>query len=214
MTRIASRSRARSHDHPPSTVDRRARRCSASLRSSRYSRRASRSSISLSAYTSPPSATNRTTCREMPRCGISTSRSSSSPPAARPRAGQQAGGRLGRRGEHEPHGCPPGSSWTGAITGTNGAVEAPGAQQRGGWSPSPHSSRESDAVRGGAHPAVPLDDPVFSRRSTLRPVNRQSGSFTHHRPCCQARPPVTIRRAAGGRTGPRHRGSKCGAVSG
>ena len=46
---------------------------SASLRSSRYSRRARFSLIALSAYSSPLSATNRTMCREMPRCRISTS---------------------------------------------------------------------------------------------------------------------------------------------
>src|SRR3954451_12780860 len=49
---------------------------SLSRRSRVYSVRASRSEISLSANTSPPSATNRTTCREMPRCGISVIRSS------------------------------------------------------------------------------------------------------------------------------------------
>jgi hypothetical protein len=49
---------------------------SASARSTWYSRRASRSLSSLSAYKVPSSYTNRTTCREMPRWRISTSRSS------------------------------------------------------------------------------------------------------------------------------------------
>src|SRR5579875_507926 len=48
----------------------------ASARSSRYSRRARRSLMDFSAYSTPLSATKRTTCREIPRWRISTSRSS------------------------------------------------------------------------------------------------------------------------------------------
>src|SRR4051794_30037068 len=109
---------------------------SLSRRSSRYSRRASRSGISLSAKTSPPSATNRTTCREIPRCGISVIRSSvqsssgwshgrSSRPAAASAGGlnTKCTGRPRRR----------------AGQGTNGSTRPRWSSRRG--TPRPPSSR-------------------------------------------------------------------------
>ena len=92
---------------------------SASARSSRYSRRASRSLMDFSAYSSPLSATKRTTCREMPRWRISTSRVvAPSRPAARSQGRREQSRRLvSGRAEHEPHriACLPGLSPTAPV---------------------------------------------------------------------------------------------------
>ena len=155
------------HHHPSTSTAGmpRSLRC----RSSWYSRRAKRSGISLSAKTSPPSATKRTTCREMPRCGISRIRSSSH---------SSSGCRQGRFSS--PAAESAGGEKTNRTTLPSAGITARRARRRpgaaaGGWSPGPTrraraAGRCSSAGRRTAR--RPRPTPRGARRAARRPGSR------------------------------------------